>query len=83
MKSESRETMHVDNAILSPVANLNVHAVCMQSGMRLHASVIVYTYYMNTFPGRLSSACIASSITRDTKSDPCWGWLGLGPRLMA
>ena len=19
--------------------------------------------------------------TRDTKSDPCWGWLGLGPRL--
>ena len=51
----------MDNAILSPVANY-----CMQSGMRLHT--IVYTYYMNTFPGRLSSACIASSITRDTKA---------------
>ena len=29
-----------------------------------------------SFPDLSSSVCIASSI-----SDPCWGWLGLGPRL--
>ena len=39
-------------------------------------------YPLVSFPDRLSSVCITSSITRgNTKSDPCWGWLGLGPRL--
>ena len=34
-----------------------------------------------SFPDRLSSACIAPSMTCGTKIDPCWGWLGLGLRL--
>ena len=31
-----------------------------------------------SFPDRLSSVSLPWQYT---KSDPCWGWLGLGPRL--
>ena len=41
----------------------------------VHARTCVNTAMcIVSFPDRLSSVC-------DTKSDPCWGWLGLGPRL--
>ena len=38
-------------------------------------------YLSTTFP--YVPLAIALSLKTNTESDPCWGWLGLGPRLLA
>ena len=54
---------------------------------RIEPAIAIGCLVPRPFIHRLSSACIAFSTTRgntparDTISHPCWGWLGLGPRL--